>query len=55
MNMQNNNNCDFISTDSTPAKNEQPPMGSFAAWYVLLIVVLIVEIILFSWLTKTFA
>jgi hypothetical protein len=30
-------------------------MGSFAAWYVLLIVVLIVEIILFSWLTKTFA
>jgi hypothetical protein len=34
---------------------ESIPMGSFTAWYVLLIVVLIVEIIFFSWLTKTFA
>ncbi|MFM9020913.1 MAG: hypothetical protein ACKOOA_06260 [Sediminibacterium sp.] len=53
--MQNNNNNDFLPADSAPATDELPPMGSFSAWYVLLIVVLIIEIIFFSWLTKTFA
>jgi hypothetical protein len=42
-------NTDSLQPGSTP------PMGSFTAWYVLLIVVLIVEIIFFSWLTKTYA
>jgi hypothetical protein len=49
------NKTDYIQPVTTPPPAETPPMGSFTAWYVLLIVVLIAEIIFFSWLTKTFA
>jgi hypothetical protein len=44
-------------TDKLPQENEPPIplMGSFKAWYILLLVVLLAEIVFFIWFTQYFS
>lgn len=48
---------DIQPTDKLP-KDGEPPIplfGSFKAWYILLLVVLLAEIIFFIWFTQYFS
>ncbi|MEI8111278.1 MAG: hypothetical protein WCH59_09840 [Chitinophagia bacterium] len=49
--MESQKSYDKLIEDSTAT----PPMGSFKAWYILLLAVLIAEIIFFIWVTQYFS
>lgn len=49
--MESQNSQDMLREDS----NATPPLGSFKAWYILLLAVLIAEIIFFIWFTQYFS
>jgi len=49
--MESQNSDDKLTSDRIGT----PPMGSFKAWYVLLLAVLITEIIFFIWFTQYFS
>lgn len=49
--MDSQKSNDMLKEDS----NAAPPMGSFKAWYILLLAVLFAEIIFFIWFTQYFS
>lgn len=49
--MESKKSDDILKED----RNTAPPMGSFKAWYILLLAILVAEIIFFIWFTQYFS